>query len=506
MLPEFAARGLCFMKIASIVLNSVRHDARVIKEAESLAGAGHEVRIFGIQDNNVATPQATTPGGVHISLAAWRTGYLRLRLRALHGLLALGVAVSVLAGGFAAGAVWAALAAWSWSPPLAAGIAASLGLLLLFLRRWRRQREWLLRQPELCKPGFPGAGSRALPLRVLGWMAQGALQTLAHPLQAKASFEMSLDRALRARAMRGELLRRVLEFAPDVVHCHDVGTLPLGLAVKRRSGARVVYDSHELHAEIATLGLVGRLVTLWRERQAAPLVDGCVTVNEFIAAELATRYPALPEPVVVCNAVRPLPAQPRDDGRLRRAAGLEHGVRILLYQGGFSPGRGLVQLVQAAALLPDDWAVVFMGWGRLEQQLRQEAARVDPAGRRVRFIPAAPQQELPFWTAGASLGVIPYENVGLNHWYCSPNKLWEYPLAGVPILASPFPFLRSLVQGRGLGWLLASPLEPEDIAAAVARLSDDDLAAARERCEVFISEDTWERYAGRLLQLYDTLA
>ncbi len=51
---------------------------------------------------------------------------------------------------------------------------------------------------------------------------------------------------------------------------------------------------------------------------------------------------------------------------------------------------------------------------------------------KVRFIPPAPQKELKSWTQGATLGIIPYEGKMLNHWIATPNKLWEYPSAGVP--------------------------------------------------------------------------
>ena len=50
-------------KIAMIVYNTVSHDARVLKEAESLAGAGYQVRIFGIQNNNNLDDFETTPSG-----------------------------------------------------------------------------------------------------------------------------------------------------------------------------------------------------------------------------------------------------------------------------------------------------------------------------------------------------------------------------------------------------------------------------------------------------------
>src|SRR5690606_10664221 len=159
---------------------------------------------------------------------------------------------------------------------------------------------------------------------------------------------------------------------------------------------------------------------------------------DSIAAWYAEKYPKLAPAVVVMNATEKAP--PFDyDGRLHRAAGLPDGARILLYQGGYASKRGLDYLVRSAEHLPADWTLVMMGWGTLEAHRRGVAAEIEvrTLGQRsppVRFVPPAPQTELPLWTAGGTIGVIPYENVGLNHWFCTPNKLWEYPNAGVPVL------------------------------------------------------------------------
>jgi len=214
----------------------------------------------------------------------------------------------------------------------------------------------------------------------------------------------------------------------------------------------------------------------------------------------------LPEAVVVKNATV-LPESPiRADGRLRRTAGVEPGARILLYQGGYSRLRGLDILVRAAPLLPEPWVLVMMGWGAFEQKLRTIASEVDPSGRWIRFIPGVPRDELAIWTADADLGVIPYENVCLNHWFCSPNKLWEYPVAGVPLLVSPFPELAGVVQKWGIGRQIDDPPTPKGIAEAVASISEAELATMSANCRVYIEADNWSVYERRLELLYRRLA
>src|SRR5699024_1584115 len=193
------------------------------------------------------------------------------------------------------------------------------------------------------------------------------------------------------------------------------------------------------------------------------------------------------------------------DGRLHRAAGLNPDQKILLFQGGYSPHRGIPALLEASHLLRSDWSLVFMGWGKLEEEIREHANdRAERAdGRaRVAMVPSAPQDESLSWTAGASLGSIPYENTGLNHLYCSPNKLWEYPAAGVPVLATDLPEMSQRINKYGIGITVPQDLNPRTIANTVNALSDSDLSLMKQRCEEFAISEDWTSYEDQLVNLH----
>jgi glycosyltransferase involved in cell wall biosynthesis len=164
-------------------------------------------------------------------------------------------------------------------------------------------------------------------------------------------------------------------------------------------------------------------------------------------------------------------------------------------------------LVEAGTLLPEGWTLVMMGWGPLSDALHKIAASGgQQAARKIRFIPAAHRDELQRWTAGATAGIIPYENTVLNHWFCSPNKLWEYPSSGVPLIVQPFPELKKVIETYRCGWLLPEDLNPRAIANLIAGLSDAMIAEARAGCRAFLQADNWDSlYANRLIDLYKRL-
>ena len=51
----------------------------------------------------------------------------------------------------------------------------------------------------------------------------------------------------------------------------------------------------------------------------------------------------------------------------------------------------------------------------------------------------------------ADIGLCLVQNVSLSDYYCLPNKLFEYCFAGIPVLASDFPDISSLISEYNLG-------------------------------------------------------
>jgi glycosyltransferase involved in cell wall biosynthesis len=150
----------------------------------------------------------------------------------------------------------------------------------------------------------------------------------------------------------------------------------------------------------------------------------------------------------------------------------------------------------------DRGTLVLMGWGTLEDELRSlvEASGLE---ERVRIVAPVPRDQLPAYTAGAAVGVIPYEPVGLNNTYSTPNKLFDYLAAGVPIAATRLPELERIVDGLGVGRTFY-PVAPHEIATAIDEiLRDDTVRTAMAQAALAARTDyTWERQAATLLALY----
>ena len=270
-------------RIASIVINSVSHDARVLKEADSLAEAGYEVCIFGIQDNRCSEAEMTRESGARIVLCDWKRPSYQIYAWLI---LVAGVAISslaLLAVITQLDRIHAYLS--SRQAILHAAILLSAGLAYFFFIESRHYMS-IVKRMSGADVGRPSR-----------WSFLNPLVRLRTAIRRKASSQIS--RAVRLRLMLGLLLR----FDPDAVHCHDLGALPVGWAVKKRLGSSLIYDSHELHDELSLISRLGRWSSRVAQRFYSGKVDGFITINDSIARTMNQRYPKLPPAVVIRNSL-----------------------------------------------------------------------------------------------------------------------------------------------------------------------------------------------------------
>jgi glycosyltransferase involved in cell wall biosynthesis len=292
----------------------------------------------------------------------------------------------------------------------------------------------------------------------------------------------------------------------DAFHAHDLNTLLPAAAAARRTGRPLVYDSHELYPDVSGLSRKERFV--WRriEPRLIRRATRVITVCESIAGELVRRYRIAPPTVLLnCPPAATLSQAPATN-LLRAKAGLtERDGPVILYQGGFAPGRGIDALIDAS-LHVERGVLVLMGWGPIEDDLAQQIERLGVQAK-VRMIPPVSRADLLTYTAGADIGVIPYQPVGLNNYYTTPNKLFEYIAAGLPIAASAVPELQRFLGEHGVG-LTFDPYDPSDIASTINRMLSDAelLAQMRASATAAATVLNWEHEQVKLVRLYQELS
>jgi glycosyltransferase involved in cell wall biosynthesis len=338
---------------------------------------------------------------------------------------------------------------------------------------------WLKSGPRQRTGGADSEGSALRGLRL-------ALSVLRFTLQAS---DLMYRRAVRAAV------------APDVVYCHDLYCLQAGVMLKRRWGARLVYDSHEYypyrHLSRGFTGVIHAYeAVLVRE------VDAYITVSPQLAEELERVYGV--GPVHAIPNVEPVP-HPRPPVPTSELSRLADGRLKILYQGAFAEGRGLEEVLREWTGVDGTRVALFLRGPRnaWREQLERRAEELGLLGKSVYFLSPVLEKDLIAAAQEADIGLIPYKGDLPSYRFACPNKLSQYLHAGLAILANRIPFVEQLV-ARGQAGVCYDVDEPGSFARAVEALLSDGFGIERFRRnahEFAGNEYSWERYEDVLLSL-----
>jgi glycosyltransferase involved in cell wall biosynthesis len=170
--------------------------------------------------------------------------------------------------------------------------------------------------------------------------------------------------------------------------------------------------------------------------------------------------------------------------------------------GVISPDRGLYSMLTALAQV--DGRLLLAG--KFSPQSLADQARQLPAWKQVDYCGVLDRQGVATLLSQSRVGVVTLLPTP-SYLPSLPVKLFEYMLAGLPIVASDFPLWREIVDDARCG-LLVDPSDPDAIARACEWLLDNPEEAQemgqRGRAAV-IEKYNWSSEAQRLVRFYRRL-
>jgi glycosyltransferase involved in cell wall biosynthesis len=297
----------------------------------------------------------------------------------------------------------------------------------------------------------------------------------------------------------------LLRVPTDIYHAHDVNTLSACFIAAMLRRKPLIFDAHEL-----PLNQLDRTRRRWLRailaRLLTSIVTRCsavITVSPPIAQEICKRYHA--SKVTVIRNFPAYQVVPKCD-RLRQHLDLGPEVRIALYQGNIQVDRRLDTLVRASAFLERDIVVILMGRAADSTKAALNALAIqEGVTDRVKILDPVPYAELLLWTVSADIGLIIYTpDHSLNVQMCLPNKLFEYLMAGLPVLASPLVAVADILNTYEVGQIVPS-LAPTDVAAGINAMLKDQTALERMRHNALQAAQhdlCWAQESQQLIRLY----
>lgn len=291
----------------------------------------------------------------------------------------------------------------------------------------------------------------------------------------------------------------------DIVHCHEPDGLVAALRAKRRTGVKVIFDSHELWAGVAAVRFPKPLwpaaMAVYRaaERRWLAQCDAAIGASEAITEELA----AVLGPDRTATLLNVPVADLFGEGGPRGP-----GEEILLcHDGSLTFVRGLKTMAEAVRRLAARHRVVLkiVGdvFGAEKEWLEAFVARhgLQHAVVRTGWLPYADVGQA---IASCHIGLIAFQPTP-NHRIAAPNKCFNYLLYGLPVVGPAFPRSHFAVLAREGAAVLADPESPESYAEAISTMIADRAAMQAMSGQARRLSETkyrWHHMEPVLLDLY----
>ncbi|KLK87859.1 glycosyl transferase family 1 [Methanoculleus sediminis] len=289
----------------------------------------------------------------------------------------------------------------------------------------------------------------------------------------------------------------------DVIHCHEPDALLIGVLTKFLKGRRVVYDIHEHWPSEIPYDIGVRNGTFFTGLLESLLSRGEVLLARFADAKIAVSESVAErfgrngaEPVIVSNysvagSVPPAPQAGRSRNLVYMAGNMQlfHGIR---------------ECIQAmsivAATFPDASLTLV---GNVREDIGAIAAKTDPRPA-ITMTGYLPYREMYETLREGSIGLLVFQPDYYNAYIGLPNKLFDYMLCGLPVVASDFPEIHKVVGDADCG-VLVDPTNPDAIASAIVYLLEhpDEVRRMGENGRKAILERyNWGEMEKRLLGVY----
>ncbi|MBR4620608.1 MAG: glycosyltransferase [Salinivirgaceae bacterium] len=300
----------------------------------------------------------------------------------------------------------------------------------------------------------------------------------------------------------------------DYIWANDLPDLKPALQIKRKTGSKVIYDSHEIFIEtlnqcfpekaviykqllyklcLFIMQTFGRMA----EKKMLGSVDEFVTTCESYKIFFAAKYK-----VHNVNIVMNCPMLNYKNARYdyRKKYGIPKDGFIVTFQGKLIPARALEQIIKSFKYVNNNIYLIIVGDGFLENKLKNIVLE-NSLSDKIFFTGRISSSDMVGYALGADVGINLQPNVNLSKYYGSTNKFFEYMHAALPMIVSDTPENKLIMAKYDMGIFVSNCNDSQKIAEAINKMSQMDLSRYKENCKKAAEEYNWENQEKVMLNL-----
>jgi len=284
-----------------------------------------------------------------------------------------------------------------------------------------------------------------------------------------------------------------------IINAHNLAVLPLSVLLKLfNRKAILVYDAHELETERNGWRNTTKRIAKVVERLLIKFVDELIVVSPEIENWYKTKY-NLKNVTTVLNT--PPYKNINKQDIFRDKFNIKDDSLIFLYQGLLTPGRGIELILKTFSDLfkefGNKYVVVFLGNGHLSEDILKYKEK----NKNIFHHQAVTQDVLLNYTSSADIAFSLIENTCLSYYYCLPNKLFEYTMAGVPVIVTNLFEMEKLVTKHKIGYVI-DKFDGNSLSKLITQTSKIEINQFKSNLNIFKEKYNWNNEEKKLIDIY----
>jgi glycosyltransferase involved in cell wall biosynthesis len=280
---------------------------------------------------------------------------------------------------------------------------------------------------------------------------------------------------------------------------NDLDTLLANYLASRLWGLPLVHNCHEYFRGVPELNGRPGAARAWKriEDHIFPKLRAVYAVNASIAEIYREEYGN------EVRVIRNVPSGKTAGTSLKKQElGIPGDQKVILYQGAVNVDRGLEEAMKAMKYVRQNAILVIIGTGDILEKLKKLSVS-EGISDKVIFTGPIAFEDLFEYTKMADIGLSIEKDVSVNYHFCLPNKFLDYIQAGIPVLVSPLPEMKAIVEQYDIGEMIDSH-DPQSLASRFDLLLGPESKAAfyRHNLHKAAAELCWENEEQELMNIY----
>ena len=282
----------------------------------------------------------------------------------------------------------------------------------------------------------------------------------------------------------------------DVVHCHNLDTLPLGVKLKQRFHIPLIYDAHEIWGYMVEKDLPSWWAKYYlkKDKQLVQHVDHIITVNDPLQQYFQGFTGTPITQVMNCKPVKKSTYKPPTNNMF-----------TILYIGMLAPSRCITELIDIiGSITKVQFLIGGMGSSSYEQQITKHCKNHN----NTKFLGKIPSDQVLPMTKESHLVVCMFHPTDRNMEVGLPNKVFEAAASGRPILVTKGSYYEQFVVTQGK-FGVSADYDNDDIKKTIEDLRDHPQTCeqlGKQGLKAAQTKYNWDAQERNLLKVYEGIS